>query len=130
LQIITFPCNQFLSQEPQGSAKIEACVRKTYALDAGFLVMEKVEVNGPKTHPVYQWLRLRGSEDAAPLAWNFCLFLVASDGLTVTRYAQSRSPCTLRADIEEALSVVCKGAVVEPGAPTGESALAVAGVAS
>ena len=27
---------------------------------AGFLLMEKVEVNGPGTHPVYQFLNLGG----------------------------------------------------------------------
>lgn len=75
--------------------------------------MEKVEVNGSNTHPVYQWLRLHSSKDAAPLSWNFCLFMVGSDGVTVTRYAQSRSPCTLRADIEDALAATSKSAVAE-----------------
>ena len=67
LQILAFPCNQFLSQEPQGAEKIETCVRAQYSL--GFTLLEKVHVNGANTHPVFRWLRLKGSEDAAAIPW-------------------------------------------------------------
>jgi len=78
-------------------------VRAKYALDAGFKFMEKVDVNGEEAHPVYRWLRLRGSEDAEPLAWNFSIFLVAKNGTSVTRYAQSRNPLSIQSDIEALL---------------------------
>lgn len=69
LTILAFPCNQFLSQEPQGAEKIETCVRAKYSL--GFQLMEKVDVNGKNTHPVFRWLRLRATPDASAIKWNF-----------------------------------------------------------
>ena len=32
LEILVFPCNQFLSQEPQGAEIIETCIRPKYGL--------------------------------------------------------------------------------------------------
>ena len=69
LSILAFPCNQFLSQEPQEAGKIETCVRAKYSL--GFHLLEKVDVNGSYTHPVFQWLRMRASPDASAIKWNF-----------------------------------------------------------
>ena len=69
LTILGFPCNQFAMQEPQGAEKIEACVRSKHAVE--FPLLEKVLVNGPETHAVFRWLRLKGSADAAAIPWNF-----------------------------------------------------------
>ena len=47
--------NQFLNQEPGSSDEI-----KNFALGKGFkgLLMEKIDVNGPKTSPVYTFLKV------------------------------------------------------------------------
>jgi len=102
LQILAFPCNQFMSQEPQGAEEIETCVRAKFS--AKFQLLDKVQVNGPSTHPIFRWLRLKGSEDAAAIPWNFNLFLVERDGETCTRYANTRTPASIRDDLERALS--------------------------
>ena len=76
LRILAFPCNQFLSQEPQCAETIEGSITKKYSL--GFPIMQKVKVNR-HTHPIFRWLRLRSaaaSEGTAdPIHWNFTLFL-------------------------------------------------------
>jgi glutathione peroxidase len=107
LTILAFPCNQFLSQEPQGSEKIETCVRAKYSL--GFHLLEKVEVNGKYTHPVFQWLRLRATPDASAIKWNFNMFLVGRDGVSCTRYANSRVPSSIADDIETHLKASADG---------------------
>jgi glutathione peroxidase len=107
LKILAFPCNQFLSQEPQGAEKIEACVRAKYSL--GFHLLEKVEVNGAQTHPVWQWLRMCATPDASAIKWNFNMFLVGRDGVSCTRYANSRVPSSIAGDIEALLKAEADG---------------------
>lgn len=59
LEILGFPCNQFMGQEPGNEAQIKEYVHSTY--NATFPLFAKVEVNGPHTHPVYAFLRNHSS---------------------------------------------------------------------
>ena len=54
LEILAWPCNQFGRQESGDAAQI--C---KFTADKGvkFRVMEKVDVNGPNTHPVWKWAK-------------------------------------------------------------------------
>ena len=68
-------------------------------------MMAKVEVNGSRAHPLFQWLKheapgLLGSEG---IKWNFTKFLVGRDGRVIRRYAPQDAPAKLAADIEAAL---------------------------
>ena len=72
-----------------------------------FTMMRKIDVNGPKADPIFQWLT-----EAAPgllgsrsIKWNFTKFLVQRDGKTVKRYASTTTPEQMRGDIEAALAV-------------------------
>lgn len=105
LEVLAFPCNQFGYQEPKGSTEVESCVRARFGV--GFHIMQKVQVNGKETHPVYRWLRLGASQDdeVAPyLGWNFCMFVVGRDGRTIVRHAAHQSPLSVRSSIEEMLA--------------------------
>jgi glutathione peroxidase len=66
----------------------------------------KVDVNGPDTHPLYDWLKAQksGSHGGA-VTWNFAKFLIARDGSVVDRYAPKTEPAVLAADIEGQLDV-------------------------
>ena len=55
MEIIAFPCNQFGKQEPGTPEEIENFVRGKY--NCHFPLMEKIEVNGENTHPVFAFLR-------------------------------------------------------------------------
>jgi len=101
LAILGFPCNQFAGQEPGDRADIEACL-VNYGV--GFQMFEKIDVNGPDTHPVFRWLKaglpgLIGSR----VMWNFTKFLVGRDGRPIRRYAPVIAPETIEADIVAAL---------------------------
>lgn len=54
-EVLAFPCNQFLNQENDSHEHIIKFVRHKFGTK--FTLFEKVEVNGPNTHPVYRFLR-------------------------------------------------------------------------
>ena len=53
--VLGFPCNQFGAQEPGDAAEIASFCALTY--DVSFPMFAKIEVNGPKSHPLYAWLK-------------------------------------------------------------------------
>ena len=85
LQVIGFPCNQFMGQEPGTDEEIQTFCKTKY--DVNFPVMKKIEVNGSKTHPLYEYLK---SEKTGILTeaikWNFTKFLVDKKGWIVKRF--------------------------------------------
>jgi len=109
LEILCFPCNQFLSQEPGSAENVEQCSYQPRSPnrvpDKGkkFKYFEKANVNGSETHPVYRFLRRRSS-DLSPLGWNFCMFLVDRNGTRIERFGASKHPKQITAEIEEMLN--------------------------
>jgi glutathione peroxidase len=59
LEIVAFPSNQFGGQEPGDEAQIKQFAQSKYGVT--FRMMSKVDVNGPKTHPVYQYVLAHAS---------------------------------------------------------------------
>src|SRR6186713_1278987 len=53
--VLGFPCNQFAHQEPGDDAEIKLFCSTKY--NVSFPMFAKIEVNGDKTHPLYQFLR-------------------------------------------------------------------------
>ncbi|DBA97872.1 TPA: hypothetical protein ACH3X3_012731 [Trebouxia sp. C0006] len=81
LTIVAFPCNQFLSQEPGSNKDI-----KEFARSKGFkgVLMDKIDVNGPKASPVYTFLKACFPAMALPSPPPaFCLQLTLSRSRTV-----------------------------------------------
>lgn len=102
LEIIAFPCDQFAHQEPGDDEAIKEFCSLNYGVT--FPIMQKIEVNGPGTHPVFAWLKKKApGVMGGGIKWNFTKFLVSSDGQSVTRYAPTVKPADLKADIEKAL---------------------------
>ena len=77
--IIGFPCNQFMGQEPISNEKMEEVCLVNYGVT--FPLSEKINVNGPNAHPIFQYLKkqLRGTFSKS-IKWNFTKFLIDSDG--------------------------------------------------
>src|SRR5438309_4333932 len=53
--VLGFPCNQFGGQEPGDAAQIANFCATTYAVS--FPMFAKIDVNGFRTHPLYQYLK-------------------------------------------------------------------------
>jgi glutathione peroxidase len=90
--VIGFPCNQFGDQEPGTAAEIQKFCSTTYGVT--FPLMEKIEVNGPGRHPIYQALApiQDASGHAGDIRWNFEKFVVSADGTKITRFSPKTKP--------------------------------------
>ena len=102
-EILAFPCNQFGHQEPESDALIATFCDLHFGLS--FPLMAKIEVNGPSTIPLYQWLKSEapGLLGTPGIKWNFTKFLIGRDGRVVRRYAPAVTPSSLRRAIEALL---------------------------
>jgi glutathione peroxidase len=103
LVVLGFPCNQFGAQEPGDEAEIKSFCSLTYDVD--FPMMRKIDVNGPRAHPLYAWLKhaKKGVLGTESIKWNFTKFLVGRDGQVVARYAPNVEPKALEGAIERLL---------------------------
>ncbi|NEK59555.1 glutathione peroxidase [Geodermatophilus sabuli] len=104
--VVGVPCNQFAGQEPGTAEEIAGFCSATYGVT--FPMTEKVEVNGPGAHPLFQ--RLTAAPDATGAAgdvqWNFEKWLLSADGEVVARFRPPTQPDApeVRHAIESALT--------------------------
>ena len=103
--VVGFPCNQFLEQEPGTAAEIAEFCTANYGVT--FPLFEKIDVNGPDRHPIYDALTaVPDAEGAAgDIQWNFEKFLLSPEGEIVGRFRPGVEPedPTLVAAVESAL---------------------------
>jgi len=91
LQVLGFPCNQFMGQEPGTDAEIQDFCRTNYGVE--FPVLSKVEVNGTNMSPVYRSLTQDSPETfQGKIGWNFEKFLVNKEGNVVGRFNSRIQP--------------------------------------
>ena len=104
LVVLGFPCNQFGAQDPGSNEEIAQFCQLNYGVS--FPMMAKVDVNGPKADPLYQWLAREapGLLGSTAIKWNFTKFLVGKDGQVLKRYSPQDEPAKLAKDIEAALA--------------------------
>ena len=102
-EVLGFPCNQFLNQDPGDEDAISQFCSLNYGVD--FPMFSKVEVNGDGAHPLFRFLKheAKGLMGSEKIKWNFTKFLVAPDGKVVRRYPPTTKPEDIRADIEKLL---------------------------
>ena len=104
--VVGVPCNQFGAQEPGSAEEITTFCSTTYGVT--FPLTEKVDVNGPARHSLYEKLTpvQDGEGHSGDIRWNFEKFLVGKDGTTVVRFGPMVAPddAALRAAITKALS--------------------------
>ncbi|KAL0886012.1 hypothetical protein Bca101_009995 [Brassica carinata] len=101
-EILAFPCNQFGGQEPGSNPEIKqsACTR----FKAEFPIFDKVDVNGPSTAPIYQFLKSNAGGFLGDLIkWNFEKFLIDKKGKVVERYPPTTSLFQIKKDIKKLL---------------------------
>ena len=104
LVVLGFPSNQFGAQDPGSNDEIASFCQVNYGVS--FPMMGKVDVNGDKAPPLWQWLKAEapGLLGTKTIKWNFTKFLIGRDGMVLKRYAPNDSPESLKGDIEAALA--------------------------
>eukprot|EP00937_MAST-01D_sp_MAST-1D-sp2_P005595 g5595.t1 len=84
LQVLAVPSGTF-NQELPAAAQIASFARRDMRFEG--VVAEKVDVNGPRTHPLFKLLK--GPPFEGEVAWNFEKWLVDAAGRVVMRYEES-----------------------------------------
>jgi glutathione peroxidase len=102
--VLGFPCDQFGHQEPGDEAEIKSFCKLKY--EVTFPLFAKIEVNGPRTHPLYELLKSarRGFLGTRRIKWNFTKFLIDRHGAVIGRYAPTTKPEQLASDIQQLLN--------------------------
>ena len=127
LEILAFPCNQFLEQEPGTNEEIQSFCSLNY--NVTFPLFDKIDVNGEAESPLYTYLKKQapfqgypeGSEEFATMLdeihqktgtgfdqgdairWNFGKFLVSKDGKTILRFEPMVTPDMMEEAIQKML---------------------------
>ena len=123
LEILGFPANNFMGQEPGSDQEIASFCQLTY--DVTFPVFSKISVKGEDIHPLYRLLtstrpdskgsdefrarqieRGNGPEHPNDILWNFEKFLISRHGEVIGRYSPNMKPDdpVLVGDVEKALA--------------------------
>lgn len=92
LEILGFPCNQFMYQEPGDETSIQEFCKKNYGVT--FPMFAKIDVNGAKAHPLFTYLteQAKGMLGTKAIKWNFTKFVVDKKGNIVGRYSPNTNP--------------------------------------
>lgn len=127
LEILAFPCNQFLEQEPGTNDEILDFCSINYKVT--FPLFDKIDVNGKAESPLYTFLKAKapfkgypegyeafanqltmihqntgnGFEKGNAIKWNFGKFLVSKDGNTILRFEPMVNPEMLEDAIQKML---------------------------
>ena len=100
--VLGFPCNQFGGQEPGNASEISTFCTTKY--DVTFPMFDKIDVNGPNAHPLYDYMkREKSGLLGSSIKWNFTKFLVDRTGQVTARHAPTTRPESLKKDIEALL---------------------------
>jgi glutathione peroxidase len=101
-EILDFPCDQFGHQAPGTNEEIASFCAGRFGIS--FRQFEKIDVNGENASPLYVWLKSqKGGIGGGNIKWNFTKFLIDKNGEVVARFAPTKSPAALDADIAKLL---------------------------
>jgi glutathione peroxidase-family protein len=91
-EVLGFPANNFMHQEPGTEADIKSFCSTTYGIT--FPMFSKVSVKGKDIDPLYAFLTNKETdpEFAGKISWNFNKFLVDRKGDVVARFDSKDDP--------------------------------------
>ena len=99
LEILDFPCNQFMKQAPGTSLEYHEACRLKFLVD--FTQFEKIDVNGKHEHPLYAFLKEHSNKKK--IKWNFTKFLVDKSGFVRYRFEPKQNPLSFEDKIVKLL---------------------------
>ncbi len=106
LEILGFPANNFLRQEPGTDAEIKTFCSLNY--NVTFPLFAKISVKGEDQAPLYRFLteKTTNPEFSGDISWNFNKFLISRAGKIVARFGSRQKPESAEViqAIEEALA--------------------------
>lgn len=100
-EVLAFPSNDFMGQEPGNEAEIATFCSTNYGVT--FPLFAKVKVKGDAKHPLYAFLTTEAPHHSE-IKWNFHKFLVDRGGRVLANVDPKTEPAALRSQIAEALA--------------------------
>ena len=93
-QIIGFPANNFLRQEPGSNEEIATFCQINYGVT--FPMMSKISVKGKDIHPLYKWLTSKELNGvmSSKVKWNFQKYMIDEQGRLVGYVPPKEKPYT------------------------------------
>ncbi|GAF38752.1 glutathione peroxidase [Agrilactobacillus composti DSM 18527 = JCM 14202] len=98
-EILGFPSNQFLHQDPGSNAEINEFCQMNYGVS--FPMFAKIKVRGKEKNPLYDYL-IENSNGKA-IKWNFTKFLIGRDGEIIERFEPKDKPEDIAPKLAEIL---------------------------
>ena len=92
LIVIGIPTNDF-KQEPGSNTDIKDFCETNFNIS--FLMSEKINVLGSKSHPFYKWAKNNHGKSAIP-KWNFHKIVIGKDGRVADTFASITKPSSKR----------------------------------
>jgi glutathione peroxidase len=91
-EIIGFPANNFLKQEPGTNKEISEFCTSNYGVT--FQMMSKISVKGDDIDPLYKWLTEISENGVidAKVTWNFQKFMIDENGNVVGSVSPKENP--------------------------------------
>lgn len=90
-EILGFPANNFMRQEPGTDAEIKAFCSTKY--NVTFPMFSKISVRGKDQHPLYHYLTDKKAHAfGGAITWNFNKYLISRDGEIKARYGSKTTP--------------------------------------
>jgi glutathione peroxidase len=90
LEILGFPANNFMGQEPGTDDEIAAFCDTNYHVT--FPLFSKISVKGDDMHPLYRALTSSPEPLGGDVQWNFQKYLVDRDGNAVAKFLPLTTP--------------------------------------
>ncbi|MBC1981364.1 glutathione peroxidase [Listeria welshimeri] len=87
-EILGFPCNQFLRQDPGSDEEILEFCQMNYGVT--FQMFSKIKVKGKDASPLYKYLTEQTG--GKKVEWNFAKFLIDENGEVVERFSSKMKP--------------------------------------
>lgn len=104
-EILAFPSNQFLNQEPGTDKEISTFCEINFGVT--FSIFSKIDVKGKNIHPIYKFLtNSKPGFLGKSVKWNFTKFLVNHQGKVLKRYSPFISPLKIEKDIKKAIEKI------------------------
>ncbi len=91
-EVLAFPANDFLNQEPRSNAEIISYCHRKYRIS--YPIFSKIRVRGNNAHPLFKYLsqkRKNGMINVKP-KWNFHKYLVNGQGKVIDHYYSFTRP--------------------------------------
>jgi glutathione peroxidase len=91
-EILGFPANNFMWQEPGSDAQIQAFCTSQYSVT--FPIFSKISVKGKDVHPLYEFLTspVTNPKFSGAIGWNFAKFLADRKGNVIARFEPRKEP--------------------------------------